>query len=150
MIMPSTLSIIADVVPREERAKAFVIWVDIAVISVPSGLVVGWALLDYLRWGSVFLFSVPIIILAIIVVVFLIPESRQETPPRVDLIGVVLSTSALSLLIFALIDASSRGWLDPLIIGEVVAAVALSDISGGYELRGTHPMMDIVLFNPPD
>ena len=149
MIMPSTLSIIADVFPREERAKAIGIWAGIAAISVPLGLVVGGALLDHFWWGSVFLFSVPIIILAIIAGVFLIPESRHETPPRIDPIGAVLSISALSLLIFALIDASSRGWLDPLIIGEFVAAVALGAIFVGYELRSTHPMLDIRLFKNP-
>ena len=149
MIMPSTLSIIVDVFPREERAKAIGIWAGIAAISVPLGLVVGGALLDYFWWGSVFLFSVPIIILAIIAGVFLIPESRHETPPRIDPIGAVLSISALSLLIFALIDASSRGWLDPLIIGEFVAAVALGAIFVGYELRSTHPMLDIRLFKNP-
>ena len=88
-----------------------------------------------------FLFSVPIIILAIIAGVFLIPESRHESPPRIDPIGAVLSISALSLLIFALIDASSRGWLAPLIIGEFVAAVALGAIFVGYELRSTYPML---------
>ena len=47
MIIPSTLSIIVDVFPREERAKAIGIWAGIAAISVPLGLVAGGALLDH-------------------------------------------------------------------------------------------------------
>ena len=149
MIMPSTLSIIVDVFPREERPKAIGIWAGIAAISVPLGLLVGGALPDNFWWGSVFLFSVPIIVVAVIVGVFLIPESRHEAPPRIDPIGAVLSISALSLLIYAFIDASSRGWLDPLIIGEFVAAIALGASFAVYELRSSHPMLDLRLFRNP-
>ena len=149
MIMPPTLSIIVDVFPREERAKAIGVWAGIAAISVPLGLLVGGTLLEHFWWGSIFLFSVPIIVLALIAGVFLIPESRHETPPRMDPIGAVLSISALSLLIYALIDASSRGWLDPLIIGELAAAVAIGGIFVAYELRSSHPMLDIRLFRNP-
>ena len=149
MIMPPTLSIIVDVFPREERAKAIGIWAGIAAISVPLGLLVGGALLDNFWWGSVFLFSVPIIVLAVIAGVFLIPESRHESPPKIDPAGAVLSISALSLLIFAFINASSRGWLDPLIIGEFAAAIALGAMFIAYELRSSHPMLDIRLFKNP-
>ncbi len=149
MIMPPTLSIIVDVFPREERAKAIGIWAGIAAISVPLGLLFGGALLDHFWWGSVFLFSVPIIVLAVIAGVFLIPESRHKNPPRTDPIGAVLSISVLSLLIYALINASSRGWLDPLIIGEFAAAIALIAIFTAYELRSSHPMLDIRLFRNP-
>ena len=73
MIMPSTLSIIVDVFPRQERTKAIGIWAGIAAISVPLGLLVGGALLDNFWWGSVFLFSVPVIVVALGAGAFLVP-----------------------------------------------------------------------------
>ena len=107
---------------REERARAIGIWAGIAAISVPLGLIIGGALLENFWWGSIFLFNVPIIAGAIVAGAFLIPESRLNVPPKVDLIGVALSISSLSILIYAVIDAPSRGWLDPLTIGAFVAA----------------------------
>lgn len=149
MILPSTLSIIVDVFPRQERAKAIGIWAGIAAISVPLGLIVAGALLDNFWWGSVFLFNVPIVVVAFIAGAFLVPESRHDDPPRIDLIGVVLSVSALSILIFALIDAPSRGWFDPMTIGSFVAAIGLGGLFIGHELRSTHPMLNIRLFRNP-
>ena len=149
MILPSTLSIIVDVFPRQERAKAIGIWAGIAAISVPLGLLIGGALLDQFWWGSVFLFSVPVVVLALIAGAFLVPESRHHIPPRMDPIGAVLSVSALSILIYSFIDASSRGWLDPLIIGGFVVAVGLGSIFVAYELRSNHPMLNIRLFRNP-
>ena len=146
MIMPSTLSIIVDVFPREERARAIGIWAGIAAISVPLGLIIGGALLENFWWGSIFLFNVPIIAVSVIAGAFLISESRLDVPPKIDLIGVVLSVSALSILIYALIDAPSRGWLDPLTIGAFVVAFLIGGLFIVYELRSSHPMLDIKLF----
>ena len=106
-------------------------------------------MLDNFWWGSVFLFNVPIVVVAFIAGAFLVPESRHDVPPRIDLIGVVLSVSALSILIFALIDAPSRGWLDPMTIGSFVAAIGLGGLFIGHELRSSHPMLNIRLFRNP-
>ncbi len=146
MIMPSTLSIIVDVFPREERARAIGIWAGLAAISVPLGLIIGGALLENFWWGSIFLFNVPIIAGAILAGAFLIPESRLDVPPKIDLIGVALSVSALSILIYAVIDAPSRGWLNPLTIGAFVTALVLGSLFVAYELRSSHPMLEIRLF----
>ena len=146
MILPSTLSIIVDVFPREERARAIGIWAGIAAISVPLGLIIGGALLENFWWGSIFLFNVPIIAVAVLAGAFLITESRLDVPPKIDLIGVALSVSALCILIFAVIEAPSRGWLDPLTVGLLVAAFGLGGFFAGYELRISHPMLDIRLF----
>ena len=149
MILPSTLSIIVDVFPRHERPKAIGIWAGIAAVSVPLGLLVGGALLDQFWWGSVFLFNLPIVALAFISCAVLVPESRHPMPPRIDPVGAVLSVSVLSILIYAFIDAPSRGWIDPLIIGEFVVAIGLGSIFIAYELRSNHPMLDIRLFRNP-
>src|SRR6266542_4366154 len=65
LIMPSTLSILIDVFPREERVKAIGIWTAIAGLGIPIGPIVGGWLLGQFWWGSVFLLNVPIAVAAL-------------------------------------------------------------------------------------
>ena len=146
MIMPATLSIIIDVFPREERAKAIGIWSAVAGIGVPLGMIVGGWMLESLWWGSVFLINIPIGATVLAAGFFLVPDSRDPKPWKIDLPGAILSTGALSVLLYAIIEAPARGWLEPL----VLAGFAVSLVGGIafvlYELRSNHPMLDVRLF----
>ena len=146
MIMPATLSIIVDVFPREERAKAIGIWSAVAGIGVPMGMVVGGWLLESLWWGSVFLINIPIGIVVLAAGFFLVPNSRDPAPRKIDIPGAVLSTSALSVLLYSIIEAPGQGWLNPLVLGGFALAFALGVAFVLYELRSNHPMLDIRLF----
>ena len=146
MIMPSTLSVIIDVFPRHERAKAIAIWAASAGLGVPLGMVLGGWLLESFWWGSVFLINIPIVIAVFVAGFALVPESRDPDPRKIDVMGAILSAGSLSALIYAIIQAPERGWLDPI----AVAGFAVSALIGVafvlYELRIDHPMLDMRLF----
>src|SRR5262245_28226556 len=82
-VMPSPLAITSNVFDPRERAKAIGVWAGAVGLGVAIGPVVGGALLETFWWGSVFLINVPIIILGVILVVALVPESRNPNPGRV-------------------------------------------------------------------
>ena len=146
LIMPSTLSIIIDVFPREERGKAIGIWTGVASLGVPIGPVVGGLLLEHFSWGAIFFINLPIVLLALSVGFFLVPESRDPVARKIDIPGVVLSTGALSILIYAIIEAPTLGWLDPIVLVTFVGALALGGAFVVHERRTDHPMLDIHLF----
>ena len=62
MIMPSTLSIIVDVFPRHERAKAIGIWSGVAALGIPLGMIVGGWLIQNFWWGTAFLINLPVVL----------------------------------------------------------------------------------------
>src|ERR687883_323687 len=76
LIMPATLSIISNVFPREERAKAIGVWAGTASIGVGLGPLIGGLLLEYFDWYSVFLVNVPVTLVAFLAGLRLVPESR--------------------------------------------------------------------------
>ncbi len=146
LIMPSTLSILVDVFPREERAKAIAIWAGVAAMGIPLGMIAGGWLLENFWWGSMFLLNIPVALGALVAGRFLVPESKDESAPRLDLIGAAVSMLGLSLLIYTIIEAPEQGWLDPLTIAGFAATAVIGAVFVMYELRVTNPMLDVHLF----
>ncbi|PZC46338.1 MAG: MFS family permease [Chloroflexi bacterium] len=146
MIMPATLSVIIDVFPRSERAKAIGIWSAVAGVGVPLGMIIGGWLLESFWWGSVFLINLPIGGVVVAAGVMLVPDSKDPKPRRIDIPGAVLSTGALSALLYAIIEAPSRGWTEPLVLATFAVAGVLSAAFLIVEKRADQPMLDISLF----
>lgn len=146
LIMPSTLSVLVDVFPREERAKAIGIWSVVAAMGIPLGMVLGGWLLESFWWGVVFIINTPVVLVALTAGRVLVPESRDPNPGRIDIPGAVLSMGAFSTLIYSLIEAPVRGWLDPLILSGFASSLTLGVVFVTYELRTSQPMLNIRLF----
>ena len=128
MIMPATLSVIMDVFPREERGKAIGIWSAIAGVGIGLGPFVGGLLLEWFSWSSVFWLNVPIVAVALVAGFVLVPESRDPKPGAFDLRGAALSIATLVTLVYGIIEASPRGWTDPLVLGCFAAAAVLGAV----------------------
>src|SRR5688572_178586 len=77
LIMPATLSILMNVFPREEHAKAIGIWAGVFGIGIAVGPTGGGLLLEHFDWGSVFLVNLPIVAAALLFGARLIPESKD-------------------------------------------------------------------------
>lgn len=149
LIMPSTLSILTHVFPREERGKAIGIWAAVAGLGIGLGPVTGGLLLEYFWWGSVFLINVPIVGIALLAGLVLVPESRDPQPRSLDILGAMLSISAITILVYSIIEAPVRGWTDALVIAGFVAGTVLAVAFIAWELRTSHPMLNIGFFRNP-
>src|SRR5918911_2996267 len=100
LIMPATLSIISNVFPREERAKAIGIWAGVASVGIGLGPLAGGLLLEWFDWRSGFFVHVPIAALALVAGLWLVPNSRDPEPGAFDLVGAGLSIAALVALVY--------------------------------------------------
>ncbi|MEE8488989.1 MAG: MFS transporter, partial [Acidimicrobiia bacterium] len=77
LVLPATLSIITNVFPRGERAKAIGIWTAVGGLGIGIGPVLGGWLVDNIGWSSVFWLHIPVLAIALIGMIF-VPESRDE------------------------------------------------------------------------
>jgi MFS transporter, DHA2 family, multidrug resistance protein len=132
-IFPLSLSVIPVLFAPEERQKAIALMASATFISFPIGPVVGGYLLDHFWWGSVFLINVPVVALALIAVAFLLPESRSAQRPRVDVLGVILSSAGLAGLTYGFIKAGQDGWTDAVALATIAAGVAVLAALVGWE-----------------
>ena len=147
LIFPATLAILTNVFrDPSERAKAIGVWSATSGIAVAAGPIAGGWLLEHFWWGSVFFINVPVVIVAVIAVVAFVPESRDEHVPALDVVGLLLSISAISALVFTIIEAPEWGWASATTItGFAVAAVLLGTFVW-WELRSPNPMLPVRIF----
>jgi EmrB/QacA subfamily drug resistance transporter len=146
-IMPSTLSILTNVFPAEERPKAIGIWAAVSGLGIAFGPITGGVLIDSLSWGWVFLINVPVAITALALCRPLVPESKDPAAPQLDPFGATLSFAGLTTLLWAIIEAGGdRGWTDSGVLTSFGFAVALLGAFVVWELHAPSPMLDVRLF----
>jgi DHA2 family multidrug resistance protein-like MFS transporter len=154
-VMPISLSIITVIFPPQERGKAIGVWAAAVGGAVALGPVLGGLLLEHPNWfqwltgndwGSVFFINVPIVIIGVIGIIMLVPETKNPRPGRLDPLGLVLSVVGLFAITYGIQNASSDGWASPNTWGYIVAGVVILLGFGYYELKSTHPSIDLSLF----
>ncbi|WP_116999820.1 MFS transporter [Desertimonas flava] len=145
-VMPSTLSILTNVFPARERAKAIAIWAGISGGGAAIGPITSGLLLEHFWWGSVFLINLPIIVGALIAGWFLVPRSKDATESPLDPIGALLSILGLGALVYAIIEGPHHGWVSIESLLWFGGAAVLLVAFCWWEVRNPHPMLDLQLF----
>ena len=146
-VMPQTLSIIANVFEPGERARAIGIWTSAVGIGVAIGPVLGGVLLTHFWWGSVFLINVPVTVIGVVASLFLVPESRNPAPGKIDFVGVLGSIVGLVLLVYGIVQGGDgESWVSPGVLGPALGGLAVLALFAWYEARIEHPSLDVRLF----
>jgi EmrB/QacA subfamily drug resistance transporter len=146
LIMPATLSIIANLFTGKERGKAIGIWAALAAVGTGLGPLAGGLLLEWFDWWSVFMVNVPVAAAALLLAVRYVPESRDPRPGRFDVLGAALSIAGFSLLVYAIIEAPGQGWTSAWTLGALAASVVLLGAFLWWERRVDEPMLDLGFF----
>jgi EmrB/QacA subfamily drug resistance transporter len=149
-VLPQTLSIITNVFEPHERGRAIGIWAGFSGVAVAIGPITGGFLLEHFWWGSVFLINVPVVIVGIVLVTLIVPESKDPRPGRVDPLGVLLSVAGLVALVYGIIRGGQENdWGSPLVLVPILGGLALLATFVLLERRSAHPSFDITLFRNP-
>ena len=149
LIMPATLSILTNVFPPQERAKAIAIWAGLAGAGAAIGPVTSGFLLEHFWWGSVFLVNVPLVLAALVGGRALVPNSKNPNIEPLDPVGAALSMVGLCGVLYGIIEGPTYGWTDPATLGPLLSGLAVLVVFGFWELRTEHPMLDLRFFRNP-
>jgi EmrB/QacA subfamily drug resistance transporter len=155
-VMPVTLSIITVIFPPQERGKAIGMWAAAVGGAVALGPVLGGLLLEHPTWfswltgndwGSVFFINVPIVLIGIVGIMAIVPETKNPNPAKLDPMGLVLSVIGLFGVVYGIQNAGSQGWGSPTTLVPLLAGAAILAGFVWYELRSSHPSLDLSLFS---
>ena len=147
LMMPATLSIITNAFSPAERGKAIGTWAGVSALALAIGPVVGGFLTEQVSWRAIFFLNIPVAILAIVVALAAVKESRDTAIERsVDYLGVSALTAGLAALVLALVEGNGWGWgstrIAVLLIVAMLALVAFVLI----ERRVRNPMVQFEFF----
>jgi EmrB/QacA subfamily drug resistance transporter len=147
MMMPTSMAIIGATFPPERRPGAIAAWSASSGVGVALGPLLGGVLVDHFWWGSVFLVNLPVVALALIGVVVVVPNPKLAQRRRPDPVGLALSTAGLALLAYGLIEAGQdTDWTRWQVWGPVLAGLALLAAFTVFEWRSPEPSFDPRLF----
>jgi EmrB/QacA subfamily drug resistance transporter len=149
LIMPATLAYVRVLFPPQERKAAFAIWSGSSGAALALGPLGAGALVSPLGWQAVFWVDVPLAVGLLILGAFTVPASRNESAPRIDVVGAVLSTAVLAPLMYGIIEGHDKGWLSSMVLGAFgIALVALAAFVA-WERHTPSPMLDLTWFRAP-
>ena len=147
---PGTLSMLRHLYPEAKaRSKAIGIWAATSGFALAAGPLIGGVLIGVWNWRGIFWFNLAFGLAALIVAVFVLPESADPTAARVDTAGTFLGAGALAAFAFAIIDSESAGFAAT----EVIALLCLSAAGvvafAWRESRAAHPLLDLRFLRLP-
>lgn len=145
LIMPSTLSILITVFDEQERGRAMAVWSSVTMLGLVGSPVLGGVLIDHFSWHSIFFINVPVVALAVLAGLTLMPESKGPWQ-KADPLGAVLSAVGMTALVWWIIEIPQHGAFGGrALITLAVAVVALV----GFVVRentAAAPMVPLALF----
>lgn len=146
LVMPATLSTITTTFPREQRGRAVGTWAAVAGGSAVVGLLATGALLEQWSWRSAFVLNVVLAIVAVAGTLAVVPESADDDAPKLDILGSITAVVGLAFLVYSVIQAPERGWLDAATISGIVAGLVVLAAFVWWELHRPEPLLDPRLF----
>ncbi|MEW2078894.1 MFS transporter [Streptomyces sp. NPDC017966] len=110
-LMPSTMALVRTMfTDPAQRAKAIGLWSGVMTAGIALGSVMSGVLVEHFWWGSVFLVNLPAMALLLVLGPVLLPESKNPSPGRFDVLSVPLSMAAVLPVVYGLKELPSEGW----------------------------------------
>jgi EmrB/QacA subfamily drug resistance transporter len=150
LLTPQTLAIISVMFPPQRRGAAMGIWGAVAGVAAVTGPTLGGFLVTNVDWRWIFYVNLPVGIAAIALAFVYIPDLRPGRQHGWDVPGILLSTAALFLIVFGLIEGQRYDWGTvtgfisiPLIL---VTGFVLLVAFFTFERRAAEPLVPLDLF----
>jgi EmrB/QacA subfamily drug resistance transporter len=145
-LVPSSLAIISAFFDEESRGRAIGTWSGFTAITTALGPVLGGWLIEHASWHWVFFINVPLAAAVIIISLWHIPESRNQTARKVDWLGALIATAGLGGLVYGFLESASLGWSHIPVFGSLIAGFASLGAFVFVEARVASPMVPLGLF----
>lgn len=144
-LVPGSLALIDVGIRDQDRARAVGIWAGMSGVTSALGPLIGGWLVDAASWRWIFFLNIPLAAATVWITARHVPESRATTARgRPDVGGAAAAMLGLAGVIYALIEAPSRGWTPATVVAAAIGAAALVTF-GWIETRAATPVLPLQL-----
>ncbi len=146
ILAPAALSLISvTFTDSKERARAFGVYGAISGVGAAIGLIMGGVLTQYLSWRWCLFVNIPMALIAVVLAIPNIRESRLSGKTKYDVPGALLSTIGFVAIVYGINEAATpgHGWSSPVTIWCLVVGVALLVSFVAYEARAKNPLLPL-------
>jgi MFS transporter, DHA2 family, multidrug resistance protein len=142
MAFPTTLALITALWSGPARTRSIALWSGLGGAISSLGPLISGALLLNFWWGSVFLITLPLAVVALLMALAFVPAHVNETTDPVDNLGGILSVLLVAALVLAINFAAvpNKG---ALVLGLAVIAVAAGIAFLIRQRRARNPLYDL-------
>jgi EmrB/QacA subfamily drug resistance transporter len=148
IILPLTITMVAEVMPVEKRAMAIGVLGGVAGLGVASGPVIGGVVLEGISWQWIFWINVPVGAAVALFSALRIRESRGPRP-HLDIPGLILAGTSMFAVVWAVVRAPSIGWGSAEVVAMLASGTFLAVVFLGWERRTATPMLPLAYFRKP-
>ncbi|NDZ79065.1 MFS transporter [Streptomyces sp. SID10853] len=146
LLMTTTLAVVVQIFDDTERVRAIGLWSTVNSLGFAVGPLIGGVLLDHFWWGAIFLINIPVAVVALFAVVTLVPESKNPSGDRPDLLGALLSTVGMTAVVYAIISGPDHGWASTHVAVSAGVGLVFLAVFVAWELHIPFPMLDMHFF----
>lgn len=146
LIIPATMSIIYQIIPRDKQPMAVALWGLSAMLAPAFGPTISGWILQSFDWQWLFLMNVPLGILAIFIVAAFIPYYRLSVPKSFDGIGFVTVIASSTSILLALGKGHDWGWGSWKILSLLGGGLLMLALFIWRELTAETPLLNLKVF----
>ncbi|NQD67648.1 multidrug efflux MFS transporter [Bacillus haikouensis] len=151
LLLPLLFNTILVIYPPEKRGAAMG-FVGLVIMFAPAtGPTIGGLLIEYFTWNYIFWFSLPLLIIGLLIGLKYLENVTEVTKPRIDLLSVALSTIGFGGVVFGFSKAGegSEGWGSVVVLTSIIVGLVALVLFVLRQILMNDPMMNLSVFKYP-
>ena len=150
LLLPLIFNTVLVIYPQEKRGAAMGLVALVIMVTPASGPTICGLLIEFLTWHYIFWFSLPLLVIGLLIGLKYLENVTDVTKPRIDLLSVLLSTIGIGGVVFGFSKAGegSEGWSSMVVVTSIVIGLVALVL---FILRQnmSDPMLNLSVFKYP-
>ncbi|WP_163653416.1 multidrug efflux MFS transporter MdrM [Listeria sp. PSOL-1] len=146
IVMPLLTVVVLNLFPLERRGRAMGL-IGLAMNFAPAigPTLSGWIVQDF-DWRDLFFIIIPFAVLDIIVAIFLLKNVGKRSFPRLDILGLIMSTIGFGSLLLGFSNAGDHDWLTFKVAGFIVIGLIVLTLFVTTQDKRKAPLLNFKVF----